>query len=260
MELADVGQTFRDTVLDGPLLLALPVAALAGLLSFLSPCVLPLVPGYLSFITGLSGADAEAPGGRRRVLLGGVLFVLGFSVVFVAAGALFGGLGSTVQNSGWLRNALGVVTILLGLVFVGALRWVPALNREVRLHRAIPATSGLAAAPALGLFFGIGWTPCIGPTLGAVLTLAARDETASATRGSVLSFVYCLGLGLPFIASGLAFRRAMSVFAVVRRHQQTIMRVGGVFLIVLGVLQVTGVYDKLVLEMQIIVSRYSTVV
>ena len=260
MELAGVAETFRDAVTDGPLLLALPVAALAGLISFLSPCVLPLVPGYLSFITGLSGADAEAEGGRRRVLLGGVLFVLGFSVVFVAAGALFGSLGSTIRDSAWLRNGLGVVTILLGLVFVGALRWVPALNREVRLHRAIPATSGLAAAPALGLFFGIGWTPCIGPTLGAELTLAARDESASAARGSVLSFVYCLGLGLPFILSGLAFRRALTVFAAVRRHQQAIMRVGGAFLILLGVLQVTGVYDKLVLEMQIIVSRYSTVV
>ena len=260
MLLADVGDTFRDTVLDGPLLLALPVAAAAGLLSFLSPCVLPLVPGYLSFITGLSGADAEAPGGRRRVLVGGVLFVLGFSVVFVAAGALFGGLGSTLRNSTPLRNALGAITILLGLVFLGGGRWLPGLNREFRVHRAIPATSGIAAAPALGLFFGLGWTPCIGPTLGAVLTLAARDETATASRGAVLSLVYCLGLGLPFIVSGLAFSRAMRAFAVIRRHQQTIMRVGGAVLVLIGVLQVTGVYDKLVLEMQIFVSSYTTVV
>jgi cytochrome c-type biogenesis protein len=260
MELADVGQTFRETVFDGPLLLAVPVAALAGLISFLSPCVLPLVPGYLSFITGLSGADAEAEGGRRRVLLGGVLFVLGFSVVFVAAGALFGGLGSTLQRSTLLRNGLGVVTILLGLVFMGALRWVPVLNREVRLHRAIPATSGLAAAPALGLFFGLGWTPCIGPTLGAVLTLSVRDESATAARGSLLAFVYCLGLGLPFILSGLAFRRAVRAFAVVRRHQRTVMRLGGAFLIVLGLLQVTGVYDRLVLEMKQYINKYETVV
>lgn len=260
MELAGVAETFKSAVTDGPLLVAMVVAAVAGLISFLSPCVLPLVPGYLAYITGLAGAEAEAPGARRRVLLGSVLFVLGFAVVFVSAGALFGGLGSTLRNSGWLRNGLGVVTILLGLVFLGAGRWVPFLNREVRMQRMIPARSGVLAAPALGLFFGLGWTPCLGPTIGAVLTLAARDDSASAARGSLLSLMYTLGLGLPFIASGLAFRRAMAVFAAIRRHERAVTRVGGVLLVVVGVLQVTGVYDKLVLEMQILVSRYSTVV
>lgn len=234
--LAGAGETFRDTVLSGPLLLAMPVALLAGLVSFLSPCVLPLVPGYLGYATGLSGADlATSTGptptsvrarGAGRMALGGLLFVLGFSVVFVSFGAVFGGVGRRllVHQAGLTRVA-GVLTILMGLVFSGVLSRVPFFSRDVRIRR-LPA-AGLAGAPLLGFVFGLGWAPCIGPTLAAVLTLAF--STGGAARGAFLSFVYCLGLGLPFILAGLALRRSLAAFAVVKRHYRAVMAAGGGF-------------------------------
>ena len=264
--LAGVGQSFRDTVLDGPLLLAMPVAAIAGLVSFLSPCVLPLVPGYLSYITGLSAADLEptagetdpdAPATRGRVLLGSSLFVLGFSIVFVSYGTLFGAAGRALQDyQDTLIRVFGVVTILLGLVFAGVFSRLSFLERDVRIHR-LPS-AGIAGAPLLGIVFGLGWAPCIGPTLGAVLTLALSSDGAA--RGALLSFVYCLGLGLPFVVTGLAFRRSMSVFAVVKRNYRTVMRVGGGFLVVIGVLQVTGVYFHLVTQLQTWYGGFATAV
>jgi len=231
---------------NGSFLLAIPIAALAGLVSFASPCVLPLVPGYLSYVTGLSGAELEVDGAdpaprpwiRRygRVLAGSVLFVVGFSVLFVSLGALFGHLGKQllVHEIG-VDRGLGVMTIVLGLAFLGV---VPGLQREARIHR-LPAV-GLAGAPVLGVIFGLGWTPCTGPTLGAVLTLAYNGATG--TRGALLAFVYCLGLGLPFIVAGLAFRRALRAFRFVRRHAGWVVRVGGGLLVVLGVLLVTGAW------------------
>ncbi|MEU4830619.1 cytochrome c biogenesis protein CcdA [Streptosporangium sp. NPDC023615] len=227
------------TVAGGSLALALPIAVAAGLVSFLSPCVLPLVPGYLSYVTGMS-ADPR----RGRMVAGIVLFVLGFASVFVAGGALFGGLGAALfENAGIITRVLGGLTIVLGLAFMGA---VPGLQRDVRIHR-VPA-AGLAGAPLLGVVFGLGWTPCIGPTLAVVLTLGLNE--GSAGRGAVLAFAYALGLGLPFVAAGLAYSRALRTFKAVRRHSQLITRVGGVMLVAVGVLLVTGLWEQLVAAMQ----------
>lgn len=235
----DLGSWFRDTALDGSLLLAMPVALVAGLVSFFSPCVVPLLPGYLSYTTGLSGADLESAR-RGRMLAGSLLFVLGFSFVFVSYGALFGAVGDwlwTYQRE--ITVGLGLLTILLGIAFLGAVPW---LQRDVRFHK-VPAV-GLAAAPLLGVLFGLGWAPCIGPTLSAITTLALNE--GSAGRGALLSFVYCLGLGMPFIAAALAYRRMLGAIGWVRRHQQWITRVGGLMLIAVGVLLVTGWWDVLV--------------
>ncbi|SDU09900.1 cytochrome c-type biogenesis protein [Jiangella alkaliphila] len=235
--------SFGETVLTGSLALAVPVAALAGLVSFLSPCVLPLVPGYLGYVTGLSGAEL-ASGRRGRLVLGVLLFVLGFSVVFVSYGLLFGGLGTLLlEHSETIMRVLGVVTIGLGLLFAG---WLPGLSRDWRTE-ARPAV-GLAGAPLLGAVFGIGWTPCMGPTLAAVQALAFTE--ASAARGALLSFAYCLGLGIPFLLAALAYQRASRWFQWVRQHQQAVMRAGGVMLIVLGVLLVTGLWNELMVSMQ----------
>ena len=246
--LPGVAESFRDTVLTGPILLAIPVAAIAGLVSFLSPCVLPLVPGYLSFITGLSGVEleggAEEQPRRAHVGLAGLLFVLGFTVVFVSYGALFGGLGSTLQDHQvGITRVLGALVIVMGLAFAGVLSFIPGLGREFRLQR-LPAT-GLAGAPLLGLVFGLGWTPCIGFTLGAVLTLAY--DSATAGRGAVLSFAYCMGLGLPFVVAALAFKRSMTAFAVVKRHYRAVTMVGGLMLVAIGTVQVLGVWDDVTL-------------
>lgn len=234
---------FADTVLSGSLLLAVPVAVVAGLVSFFSPCVLPLLPGYLSYVSGVGVQDLETSG-RSRLLLGSVLFVLGFTVVFVAGGALFGAVGQQLYDYRRLMSiVLGLVVIVLGLVFSGVL---PVLQREVRVH-AVPAV-GVAIAPVLGVFFGLGWLPCIGPTLGAVLTLANTEGTLE--RGAFLTFTYCLGLGLPFVVAALAFGRFMGAVRWARRHQQTLQRVGGGLLVVVGVLLVTGVWDVLVTDLQ----------
>lgn len=249
---ASVGSSFQHTVLTGPLLLAIPVALIAGVVSFLSPCVLPLVPGYLSYITGLSGADIDdARGrGRGRVLLGALLFVLGFSVVFVISGTLFGYAGATVRaHTVLIDRILGVVTIALGLAFMGLVPW---LEREARFHR-VPA-AGVVGAPILGFMFGVGWTPCIGPTLGAVQLLAYQG--ASATQGALLTFVYCLGLGLPFIVTALAFRRAIGVLGIVKRHYALVTRLGGAMLIVVGVLLLTGAWHTLVGDLQSTINGY----
>ncbi|WP_116946924.1 cytochrome c biogenesis CcdA family protein [Jiangella endophytica] len=235
--------SFGETVLTGSLALAVPVAALAGLVSFLSPCVLPLVPGYLGYVTGLSGAEL-ASGRRGRLVLGVLLFILGFSVVFVSYGLLFGGLGTLLlEHSDTIMRVMGVVTIGLGLLFAG---WLPGLSRDWRTE-ARPAV-GLAGAPLLGAVFGIGWTPCMGPTLAAVQALAFTE--ASAGRGALLSFAYCLGLGVPFLLAALAYQRATRWFQWVRKHQQAIMRAGGIMLIALGVLLVTGLWGELMSSMQ----------
>ena len=234
---------FEGTVLSGSLLLALPVAAFAGLVSFFSPCVVPRLPGYLSDATGLSGADLE-DGRRGRMVLGSTLFVLGFTFVFVALGTLSGALGDLLwEYMTPISRVLGVVTILVGLAFIGLVPW---LQRDVRVHR-VPAV-GLAAAPLLGVLFGLGWTPCIGPTLAAVQTLALTEGTAA--RGALLSVAYSLGLGLPFVIAGLAFRRMLGAVAWVRRHQVWVTRAGGAMLVLVGVLLVTGVWDLWVGELR----------
>lgn len=237
-----------STIAAGSLVLAAVVALAAGVVAFLSPCVLPLVPGYLSYVTGLAGTSPR----RGRMALGAALFVLGFTVVFVSFGALFGGLGSALLT--WQRQiqiAMGVIVVVMGISFLG---FVPAMQRERRLRR-LPA-EGLWGAPLLGAVFGIGWTPCVGPTLGAVLTLATNE--ASATRGAVLSAAYCLGLGIPFVLVALALGKSARSIAFLRRHGRTIQRIGGVLLIAVGVLLATGVWNDITLQLQIMISGFET--
>ena len=256
--LADAGSTFGHAA-GGSLLLAIPVAMLAGLVSFLSPCVLPLVPGYLSYVTGLSGADLagtppvsdgpgtavaahlQAPVRTRRVLIGATLFVAGFSAVFISEGALFGNIGShLLEHQTAVNRVGGVLSILLGIVFLGLL---PRLQREWRFHR-LPR-AGLAGAPLLGMLFAVGWTPCIGPTLGVVLNLSYAGSSATASRGALLTAVYCAGLGIPFVIAGVAFRRALGAFAVVKRHYGIVIWTGAALLIAVGVLLLTGAWTHL---------------
>ncbi|MFD7665257.1 cytochrome c biogenesis CcdA family protein [Streptomyces sp. NPDC059788] len=232
------------TITSGALLLAVPVALLGGLVSFFSPCVLPLVPGYMSYVTGVTGTDL-ADAKRGRMLAGASLFVLGFTAVFVSTGALFGYFGSKLQEHQSLINkVLGVLLILLGLAFAGVLKNFG--QRELRFHKK-PAM-GLAGAPVLGVLFGVGWTPCLGPTLTAVSSLAI--DQGSAGRGALLTVAYCLGLGLPFIAVALAFRKTLGAFGWVKRHYVWVMRLGGGMMVALGVLLLTGVWADLMSGLQ----------
>ncbi|MCW2549890.1 MAG: cytochrome c biosis protein transrane region [Mycobacterium sp.] len=265
-------------VTDGPLILAVPVAALAGLVSFASPCVLPLVPGYLSYVAGLSGSEladqrgvpevdlretAVADGDtlirvaappavkarriRTRVTAGALLFVLGFTLVFVAYGAAFGSLGTALRrHERGIEQVLGVVTIVLGLAFAGAFSKFMIANRQWRV-RWLPAR-GLAGAPLLGALFGIGWTPCLGPTLAAVQGLAISSATAG--RGATLSAAYCLGLGVPFVLVAVGLRAGLGALAVVRRHSRVVMVIGGLLLVVTGLLEVTGEWNHLVINLR----------
>ena len=240
-----------STVMSGSLAFAVPIAFAAGVLAFLSPCVLPLAPGYVSYITGLTGAELTE-GKKGRVLLGSVLFVLGFSVVFVSYGALFGGIGSwLLEYADWINRVLGVVVIVMGLAFMGA---IPGLQREYRFHR-VPQW-GVAGAPLLGLAFGIGWSPCIGPTLTAVQSLAFSE--ASAARGAFLSLVYSLGLGLPFILLGLLFTRATRAITFLRRHNLAIMRIGGAMLVLVGILLITGWWTDFTIWLRVTVPGFET--
>ncbi|WP_329255563.1 cytochrome c biogenesis protein CcdA [Streptomyces sp. NBC_01478] len=234
----------NSTVYSGALLLALPIAVLGGLVSFFSPCVLPLVPGYLSYVTGVSGTDlGEAR--RGRMVAGASLFVLGFTVVFVSGGALFGYFGQTLQEQqGVMTKILGVFMILMGVFFMGLMPWLT--QREFRFHKR-PA-AGLIGAPVLGALFGIGWTPCIGPTLASVIALSSQQSSAG--RGAILTVAYCLGLGVPFVLTAVAFRKALGAFGWVKRHYVWVMRVGGTMMIVTGVLLLTGAWDALVQDMQ----------
>ncbi|KOV27273.1 cytochrome C biogenesis protein ResC [Streptomyces sp. XY431] len=232
-----------QTVFTGALVLAIPVALVAGLLSFLSPCILPLVPGYLSYVTGFSASDLANAEGRKRgqVVLGTLLFILGFTTVFVSAGALFGYFGNTLaENQRTVQIFSGVMTILMGVVFSGLFSGLS--QRELR-SRYRPAV-GLAGAPVLGIVFGVGWTPCIGPTASAVQTLALSESDP--VRGALLGFFYCAGLGIPFIVSSLVFRRAMGTFGWVKRHHQGVMRLGGGMLVLVGIMLLTGTWADLV--------------
>lgn len=228
------------------MLLALPVALIAGMFSFFSPCVLPLIPGYLSYATGMSGGDLTAGSySRSKLLLGSLLFVAGFSTVFILMGAAFGTAGYWLtRNQRDISIVLGIITILFGLAFVGS---VPLLQRDARIHK-VPAV-GVLAAPLLGILFGLGWTPCIGPTLSVILTLSLGEATAA--RGALLAFVYALGLGAPFIFAGLLFQRFVAGAALIRRHQRWVTRAGGIMLTTVGVLIVTGWWDHIVQTLQV---------
>jgi cytochrome c-type biogenesis protein len=270
-------------VTSGPLILALPVAAVAGAVTFLSPCCLPLVPGYLSFVTGMAGASGSAPAPaagsvsgsaslapdgpdgsavavaarpvapavpapRARVVAGTALFVLGFSVVFVAYGAALGGLGHLLTgHARLLTRILGGLTILLGLLFAGVFDRFSFAGRIVR-PSARPR-AGLAGAPLLGVMFGLGWTPCIGPTLTAVLALSASSGTVA--RGALLAFVYALGLGIPFLLVSFGFQAAMRAFAFARRRARLVTRIGGAMLVCVGLLEVTGAWSTFMAWLQV---------
>ena len=237
-----------ETVTSGSLLLAIPLAFAAGLVSFLSPCVLPLVPGYLSYITGVAGARATAqrtPVSRSRAVWGSIIFVSGFSVVFVSYGALFGGIGQLLlEYQRTIQMVMGIVVVILGLGFLGA---IPAIQRDIRIHR-VP-TGTLLGAFMLGALFAIGWTPCIGPTLAAVQGMALSE--ASALRGAILSAAYCIGLGLPFILIALFFERSIRTVKILRRHSKAIMHFGGVMLIVIGLLLVTGYWNEITIGLRV---------
>lgn len=235
----DVGSWARSAV-GGSMLLALPVALLAGLVSFFSPCVVPLLPGYLAYATGLGAAEVVQGRKHRGTMVAGAsLFVLGLAAVYVFTGAIIGAGGMfLLEYRDVISRVLGAMIIILGLIFAGVLKLG---QREVRLQR-VPRV-GLAAAPLLGAVFALGWTPCIGPTLGVVLNLALNEGTA--TRGALLAFVFTLGLGVPFIVAGLAYAKMARAIGFLRRHQVWLMRLGGVMMVAVGVLLVTGVWEYL---------------
>ncbi len=266
---------------SGPLLLAIPVAAAAGAVTFLSPCCLPLVPGYLSYLTGMTGADASqagpaeatgeaqeevAVGGavatrtrpaparlatphRGRALAGTMLFVLGFSAVFATYGTVFGGIGQLLRGSEQetVTRVLGGLTIALGLLFAGAFERFSFAGRIIR--PSVAPRAGLAGAPLLGVLFGVGWSPCIGPTLSAVMGLSAVSGTAG--RGAFLAFVYGLGLGIPFLLVSVAFQRMMRMLAFFSRNARLVARIGGAMLVIVGVLEVTGAWTAALSWLQV---------
>jgi cytochrome c-type biogenesis protein len=234
--------------LPASLLAAFPLAFAAGLVSFVSPCVLPLLPGYVAFLGGSAGR-IDAHVGRGRTVVGSIAFILGFSAVFVSFGAAFGEFGDTLKSHQRpLEIAFGIVTIVLGCFFAG---WWPSvwLQRERRVH-VLPRATVLGAA-LLGVFFAVGWTPCIGPTLAAIEGLAASSSGATAVRGSVLSFVYCLGLGLPFFVAAMATEWMAGASTWLRRHAKIIGTVGGVMLILIGVAELTGLWQTWVVWLQV---------
>lgn len=264
-----------DLVTYGSLLVAIPIAAAAGMITFVSPCCLPLLPGYLAYVTGSAGADAHhatktsgpplassptvasATVVRRPVLsrtvAGTALFVLGFAAVFTSYGAAFGAAGTVLlAHQTAVTRVLGVLTILLGLMFAGLLGRIPLTGRTFKIG--YRPKVGVAGAPLLGVLFGVGWTPCIGPTLAAVLALSTT--TGSAGRGAILSLAYSIGLGIPFLLAAFGVERAFAVFAFARRHARTVMRIGGLLLVLVGLLQVTGVWSVFMYRMQGIVANW----
>jgi len=235
-----------NTLMDGFLLSAFPIAILAGLISFISPCVLPLVPGYVAFAAGFSKS-------RGRIFLGSLLFVFGFSILFISYGALFGQLGAEISsNEEMITRVLGLLTIVMGVIFLGAFPLMPTVKPRISTQ------GGLIGAPLLGFLFGVGWTPCIGPALASVQALAFQES--SAVRGAVLSLGYCIGLGLPFIASGLFLDRSEKLRKVLVKSGGKISTIGGVLLIIIGILQLTGLWTDLMIEMRSLISEFAPVI
>ena len=237
-----------DQIFEANLLVAMFVAAIAGLVSFFSPCVIPLVPGYLSYASGMSDTKS-----RSRVFLGSVLFVSGFTFLFVSYGVLFGGLGSKIaENSRPISIALGLLTISLGIIFLFNEKFYRSFKPTWKMR------SGLVFAPFLGFAFGIGWTPCIGPTLGAVQVLAIQSATAQ--RGAILSAAYCVGLGLPFILMGLFLDKAEPLRRFIASKGNTITKIGGFLLILIGILQVSNLWDQLMNSLRDLISGFIPII
>jgi len=269
----DVGSTFAITAFSGSMLLAVPVALLAGLVSFASPCVLPLVPGYVGYVSGLAAANAGATSrqggssagggtavrtvsapGRWRVATGVGLFVAGFTLVFVLLMVAAGAVGVHVKQ--WedvITRVIGVFVILMGFAFMGAM---PFLQRDRRLH--LSPTAGIWGAPLLGIVFGLGWAPCIGPTLTAVMALSLDEATAG--RGAILGIAYSLGLGIPFLLIGIGLERSKKAVAFLRRHRLAIMRIGGGMLILIGLALVTGVWGTWTSRLGGLITGFETVI
>ena len=254
--MSGLGADFAQTVLSGPLLLAAGAAALAGLVSFASPCVLPLVPGYVGYVTGLSGSSLRDKQ-TWRVVVGISLFVLGFTVVFVLLGTSFSALGALFsQWQAVIIRILGVIVIIAGFVFMGGFG---LLQRERRIRSRPKA--GLWGAPVLGVTFALGWAPCVGPTLSAVLTMSVSfGGDGMIWRGALLAFVYCLGLGIPFILLAVAIHKGAGRLGWVRKHQSAIVRAGGIMLIVLGVLMATGVWNMWMTSLQGLIDGFEVVI
>ena len=256
-----------ELAISGPLLVAFMLALAAGAVSFASPCCLPLVPGYVGYLAGLVGAEQPGPAGsetadgpaaarvgRWRVAGAALLFVAGFTVVFTAGVLLVLGLSDwLIGNELLLQRLGGVVTIAMGLVFLG---WVPALQRDVRIHR-VPR-GGLAGAPVLGAVYGLGWNPCLGPTLTGVIALATGTQIGSSTvRGLILVLAYCAGLGIPFVLIAVGTRWAVRTAGWMRRHIRALQITGGAMLLVLGTLLVTGVWGAFIAWMRGPISGYT---
>jgi cytochrome c-type biogenesis protein len=238
-----VAEIIPSLIYDSNLLVAAMVAFVAGMVGFASPCVVPLVPGYLSYVTGMSGEELARSdvGVRSRTMLGASLFVVGFAIPFTMLGVAFGAL-EFLAYSPIARTVLGALVVLFGVLMATG-----RLVREFRAAKTAPAT-GLAAAPVLGFVFGVGWTPCIGPALGAILTLAAT--TGGTTRGGVLGFVFALGLGLPFIVFAAFFHRMARTLAFLRRNARNLQVAGGGFLVLVGIAIMTGLWDQFIIWMR----------
>ena len=235
-----------DQLMGGTLLAALPIALFAGFISFLSPCVLPLVPGYVAYATGFAST-------KDKVLLGSLLFVLGFTFVFASYGLAFGGLGSQIAaNEDLITRVLGVFTIAMGAIFLGLFPFAPTIQPK------ISTTGGIAGAPLLGVLFGVGWTPCIGPALATVQTLAFTES--SATRGAILSIGYSIGLGIPFILSGLYLDRSKKIRSFFLKRGSLISKIGGALLILIGLLQLTGIWGNLMIDLRSLISSFVPVI
>ena len=241
-------ELFINQIFDGNLLIAMAIAALAGIVSFFSPCVIPLVPGYLSYATGMAEVKS-----RGRVLLGSILFVSGFTVLFVSYGLLFGKLGSLIsQNSRLLSIILGLITMFLGIIFLFSEKFYRSYKPNINTR------TGLIFAPFIGFAFGIGWTPCIGPTLGAVQVLAF--ESATAQRGAILSAAYCVGLGFPFILMGLLLDKAEPFRKLIARNGNLVTKIGGSLLILIGLLQVSNLWDQIMNSLRDLISGFIPVI
>jgi cytochrome c-type biogenesis protein len=239
---------FVNQIFDANLLIAMAIASLAGLISFFSPCVIPLVPGYLAYASGMGDSR-----NRSRVLLGSVLFVSGFTALFISYGLLFGQLGSKIaQNSRTISVVLGLLTIALGVIFLFNEKFYRSFKPSWKMR------TGLISAPFIGFAFGIGWTPCIGPTLGAVQVLAF--ESATAQRGAILSAAYCFGLGTPFILMGLFLDKAEPFRKMIARRGNLITKIGGALLILIGLLQVTNLWDQLMNSLRDLITGFIPII